>query len=56
MLPNGLLSKIKRADYGDFESRFRRCFIAAIFIFISVIISAEEKKLPVEEKLIYDVY
>ncbi|OQW98351.1 MAG: hypothetical protein BWK68_00700 [Elusimicrobia bacterium A5] len=51
-----MLSKIKKADYGDFESRCRRCFIAVIFIFISVIISAEGKKLPAEEKLVYDLY
>ncbi|MBI5574002.1 MAG: DUF3108 domain-containing protein [Elusimicrobia bacterium] len=56
MLLNGLLGKIKRADYGDVESRFRRCFIAVIFVFIAAIIHGEEKKLPIEEKLVYDVY
>ncbi len=56
MLPNGLLDKIKRADYSNVKKRFRRCFIAVILVFIAVIIHGEEKKLPVEEKLVYDVY
>ncbi|HAX62328.1 MAG TPA: hypothetical protein DCX95_07240, partial [Elusimicrobia bacterium] len=55
MPPNGLLNRIK-PDSSDVRKRFRRFFIAVIFVFIAVIISGEEKKLPIEEKLIYDVY
>jgi len=54
MLLNGLL--VKLIDDSDFRKRLRRCFIAVIFVFIAVIIYSEEKKLPVEEKLVYDVY
>lgn len=55
MPQNGLLNKIKRTDYGDFESRFRRCFITVIFVFIAVITFAE-RKMPVGESLVFDIY
>ena len=42
---------------GDFRDCLRRCFIAVVFVFVAMGISADEKRQPViGEKLVYDVY